>query len=83
MTPYQIYWSVWSALIFVTFLPVELYAVISGNYLNTLSWSFWDLESFEPGSTAPWTWNHWLVGTVIFLFLTWLAFHLVFGWWNP
>lgn len=64
---WSIYWLCW---LIVGFLPVEMYALLTGHPENTLSDQVWHAE----GTGA--TFTRWLVAS----FTAWLFFHMVFRW---
>lgn len=82
MNWYSWYWLIWSVFLFVTFIPVELYAAFT-NVQNTLSWNVWRAEKFIPGSDGPWSLPHWIIGIGAIILFVWLALHFAFGILNP
>lgn len=76
------YWAWWASLSFLFFIVPELYAAFT-NPQNTLSWTVWDVEGFQPGQPiTAWTATHILIGGVLCTVLLWLIGHLVFGLWR-
>lgn len=67
----SLYWLTW---LMAGFLPLELWALFSGNSQDTLSDNVWRLVGLNNGSA--WTFAHFLVAVL----MVWLLFHFVFGW---
>jgi hypothetical protein len=79
----KLYWTLWFLASFVTFIIPEVWAIAT-NAKNTLSWTFWNLEKFNPGNDtlSSWTALHFLIGGVLGVLLVWLTGHLIFGMWR-
>lgn len=72
------YWLGWLIAVFAGFLPVELWALFSGNHVNTLSdtmWRWTDNDLSHPWNIGHYTWPHWL----LIIFMVWLTVHLCWG----
>jgi hypothetical protein len=70
------YWLAW---LFGGFCVYEFYSLFSGHPENTLSDTVWRWCKVTPGSTiASWSFLH----IIVALFMVWLFFHIIFGWWS-
>ncbi len=75
------YWLIW---FFAGFGVPEAYGLLR-NTQDTLSWQFWGIEHIDfahPFDFAEWTWEHYLIGVVLLIGMTWLFWHLVVGIWR-
>lgn len=78
---FEWYWTFLVGGFVVLFLAVEIPSIVSGHPERTLSYWVWRrLESWTPGSNAPWTLNHWIFGIIFLILFLWLAVHFAFGW---
>jgi len=78
VTGWGIFWLAWM----LTGTGVELYWV-AVNTANTLSRQVWGLERIDfahPLYFSDWTWLHWLIAVVLWLFFGWLSLHFPFAW---
>lgn len=78
---WSIYWLCLVGAFIALFLPVELYALLSGRNADTLSAQFWrlgDVVANQPMS--QWAPEHWLMASVITLLFGWLVVHFSLGW---
>jgi hypothetical protein len=83
VTPWGWFWALWGS----TGAAVEVYWLLT-NAANTLSRSWWGVEHIDfahPLDFSEWTWQHWLMSIVLWVFFGWLSLHLPFGWlrWLP
>lgn len=69
----SLYWLIWMG---IGFLPLEMWALFSGNPQDTLSDQVWRLTG--QGTTTTWTFGHYM----ILVFCIWLLGHFAFGWWR-
>lgn len=67
----SLYWLAW---LVIGFLPLELWALITGRPQDTLSDNVWRLTGVSHG--GPWSFAHFAVAAL----MVWLLFHFVFGW---
>lgn len=79
----SVYWGIWASVTLTAFLVPELWMLIAGRAQDTLSANVWRAEEFLPGQAVMhWTFIHFALIAVLFVFDVWLLGHFGWGLWR-
>lgn len=79
---WHLFWLVWFAVSFGTFLAAEIYALVT-DWRRTLSAWVWSFEKFQPDQPiSKFTAGHFWFGGIFVVLVVWLFFHFWMGWWR-